>query len=698
MIQIKCIIVDRDRGKLEKCVERLVKLSLPQNVKMNVIAYVGDDMAILRNQEIDADENNYIMCVDADIINFDTSFIVKAMEIFKIDSTVGIVGLEENNIFSLSILPNTDYAKVNKNKLLYAYVPVVKGNMYITRFKEPWMIRAESVDYMEAEYCLRAADQGVRTTSILWDRRKFHLQSKNEEERPRGEVWHKLLARYQTKYIKESIRKNYYMWEYIKRLAFKEDDIQKKIKLLKAAALFATENFCGIYSDRFIEDELHKISLEYVRPMVEAEYEEEILKGTIVHVMTEAYETGGHTRVVYNWIRNDSSHVHSLLMTTQYRTPIWLNKAVNDSGGTVRYMPQECDYLTAAMLLYKAAKKYERIILHIHQNDVVPLLAFGHNMQKTPIYFFKHSGHTFFLGMGISDVIVNFPEDSVEFIRKRRGLSTGKTAVITMPRCKEKIEIDRNTIRNIKNNLSLPLDAKVVTSMAPSWRYTQGEYGDFDEFACKLTASREDLYFVLIGPDEEESRWRHLKAKSDGKIVPIGEQNKLDVQKIFGITDLYIDSFALGSPGAVLDAAEYGLPIMSLNSPEVWLQDFLYKNVDDMLEAAIRFIHNPDKKLWIKQQNSYKKQYNMQKCIRSLEQLYKINTPHRYNQFDYVMPGDCTRGDLVLAQRYNKFVSISNVDFEKMSLSQRKDFVEKLYEIYMQENMYSAAVYTRCGS
>ena len=89
----------------------------------------------------------------------------------------------------------------------------------------------------------------------------------------------------------------------------------------------------GIYSCSFLENYYLDIAAA-----LKIELPNEYRCKSILHVMTESYNTGGHTRVVERWIDiSPSDEVHSVLLTKQNKenVPLFLEKVVQEKKGEI---------------------------------------------------------------------------------------------------------------------------------------------------------------------------------------------------------------------------------------------------------------------------------------------------------------------------------------------------------------------------
>jgi len=121
-----------------------------------------------------------------------------------------------------------------------------------------------------------------------------------------------------------------------------------------------------------------------------------------LHILTVAYERGGHTRAVSRWVDTCAQHApserHSVLLSMQDDLPIpaWLIDSVRKGRGEIVDLPPEMSWFERAAQMRSRSLEFDAIILHIHPDDPLPNIAF-HDRPR-PVMFFNHADHLFSLG------------------------------------------------------------------------------------------------------------------------------------------------------------------------------------------------------------------------------------------------------------------------------------------------------------
>lgn len=398
------------------------------------------------------------------------------------------------------------------------------------------------------------------------------------------------------------IEKNKIFVEKLIAEGMSSENEEEKIEKLYDAAAFAAHNVSGFMCNSEIENELVRISQKYSVPI-----DFDFKPNTFLHVMTETYVTGGHTRVVERWIKNSpDSQVHSLVLTkntTVERLPEVLVKNVADKNGELVIFDDADSYVQKALNLRKLASNYEYVILHVHMFDVIPIIAFANLEFKRPVIFYNHADHVFWIGVSISDLIVNLRGYSSTYNEKNRQCFNNTVLPLPIPKGQNlNIDVDESIESNesIKEQLGFKKDSQVIVTMACGYKYIPFFEYDFIKTAKKILAKNKNAVLLAIGPNPEAKMWEKAYRETNGRLKAIGEVENKVVQKYLKIADLGLDSFPISSFVALLEIARYNIPCLSLLTP---LNDFdtfrdsgiCCKNQDELVDLACEYLKNKDK-------------------------------------------------------------------------------------------------------
>jgi hypothetical protein len=149
---------------------------------------------------------------------------------------------------------------------------------------------------------------------------------------------------------------------YVKSLYKHTDTIETKINIIDYLIKFQTLNVTTKLSDEFSEQELNKIS-QNINFKLEKRYKE----NSVLHVLSEAYSTGGHTKLLELFISNTSKYFteqSTVVLNQKVPFPKSLEKITIDNGEL--YIFQKDSIIKKAKKLANLASQYHYVVLHIH--------------------------------------------------------------------------------------------------------------------------------------------------------------------------------------------------------------------------------------------------------------------------------------------------------------------------------------------
>ncbi|MDO7204856.1 hypothetical protein Q5M85_12605 [Paraclostridium bifermentans] len=79
--------------------------------------------------------------------------------------------------------------------------------------------------------------------------------------------------------------------------------------------MYAYVNHPGIFKSKELESALIECAKSIECVNTGTYRQEKQIKEEFLHVISEAYNTGGHTRLAKNWIERDDESIHSLVTT-----------------------------------------------------------------------------------------------------------------------------------------------------------------------------------------------------------------------------------------------------------------------------------------------------------------------------------------------------------------------------------------------
>lgn len=281
-------------------------------------------------------------------------------------------------------------------------------------------------------------------------------------------------------------------------------------------------------------------------------------KPRLLHVMTNAYATGGHSRLVQRLALNSSESHRHLLVTTAQRgdLPERLG-SVFCSGGLnwVDLSSPGSNLLSRAQRLRRIAREEADVVfLHCHPFDVVPALAFG-VPGGPPVVVVNHSDHTFWVGASVGDAVADLRLAGQELTLTRRQGRLSRLLPIPLAATERPLP-DRAAARA---RLGVAEDAVVLLTIASPYKFTP--IGGYHFLAAVGEVLRRHPKAVLLacGPSDAGA-WKEAGDAVGGRIRPFGVQK--DLSDFQAAADIYLDPFPYASLTSMLEVALHAVPVV----------------------------------------------------------------------------------------------------------------------------------------
>ena len=337
-----------------------------------------------------------------------------------------------------------------------------------------------------------------------------------------------------------------------------EQCFEQKVKIAECAAKYFVYNHTGYFTSSVLESFFVGFARQIKVDLSEINYK----KNTFLHVLTEGHNTGGHTRVVERWIDHapsDQTHSVAVIQPVEEKLTL-LEKAVASKHGEYVCFDNNLSIQEKVIKLRLLAMTCEYIVLHTHMEDPTPLIAFGCEDFTRPVLLYNHASHMPWLGLAVSDLILDLNEYD-EITSKMRNVS--KTFHLGVP-CSQIVfsDVDKTVARQ---HLKLPIDKKIIVTSGSGFKYRTICGYSFAEYIKQIIDDDVICYAIGIEPDNPE--WKRAEVESDGRIVPLGyigfNNGYMDY---LAAADLYLDSYPIGGYAATIDAISVGVPVVSLKS------------------------------------------------------------------------------------------------------------------------------------
>jgi len=347
------------------------------------------------------------------------------------------------------------------------------------------------------------------------------------------------------------------------------------VALAQVASDYAYHDHPGRFADERLERILDGAGAAMLAPW--ATTERRATTDRVLHVLTEGYALGGHTRLVWRWIAADAGRRHSVALTRQRgEAPAALGEAVAATGGAVHDLSSIDGLLARAGRLRTLARDVDVVVLHVHPFDVVPAIAFGGRRADArcgpAVVHFNHADHVFWVGTSAADVVADIRGSGRDLAVARRGTEPRRHVRLPIPIPAADRAIERSAA---KRALGIPADAVVLLTAASPSKYV-GVPGapHFLELVLPVLEKEPDAVLVACGPTGPA--WAAAGERTGGRVQAAGPTTDLALP--IAAADVYLDSYPFASLTSSLEGASVGNPVLSFAPQD---GDGLVMAVDD---------------------------------------------------------------------------------------------------------------------
>lgn len=318
-----------------------------------------------------------------------------------------------------------------------------------------------------------------------------------------------------------------------------------------------------------------------------------MVAGRTLHVMSEAYAVGGHTRLVKRWIQLMGEDRHALVLVRQKSPfqPEWVLPPESEVPliDLAKEGLNRRSRVSRLIALFKVAR---RVILHIHPDDAVSVAA-AYRVPEADIRFLDHADHVAWLGAGLPHSFINLRERGVRLAQSRRGIDPAHCDVVPLP-ITPPAPVSRAEARA---HFGLSESDILVLTIASAYKFkpvgNRSLRSPMDRFLA-----RRNVKFMVVGAGPKHPLFARLAEEHPGQVFCLGNVPAPDLHR--AAADIYLDSFPFASITSMLESAAVGTPIVAyqpnrleleiLYSECGWLPETLYSAPDaarvvDLLNA-----------------------------------------------------------------------------------------------------------------
>ncbi len=415
-----------------------------------------------------------------------------------------------------------------------------------------------------------------------------------------------------------------YNFEKILERLKSEKDFETKSELALYGASYFVYNNCGYFTSSVLENFFADWAKNIKVNLSNIQYK----KNSFLHVLTEGYETGGHTRVVERWIENaPANQVHSVIQIKPSKSKLlMLSDIIKAKNGNFILLKNNLSIEEKAIKLRKIAMEYEYVILHTHMGDPTAILAFGTEEFTRPVLFYNHASHMPWLGKNIADLVLDIVNNDAITKEKRGITNTYFLGVPTKNTAFAKVS-DKNEIRR---RLKIPFDKKIIVTSGSDARYRNICGNDFRDYLEEIMDDNTLCYVIGVKP--KSPSWKKIKHDTKNRVITLGFINfHKGFSDYLKAADLYLDSYPLGGGTAMIDAISSGVPALSLNTvcPQF---DYLTETSaycqtkDEFINKARKVLNNKAyaNEIYEEVKNSLIKYQSTEAWNKKIEKLFEI--------------------------------------------------------------------------
>jgi len=276
-----------------------------------------------------------------------------------------------------------------------------------------------------------------------------------------------------------------------------------------------------------------------------------------LHVLTTAYETGGHTRLARRWIELMGEEPSAVALADQKGAidPSW----IIPSGLDVPLIDLEHEGvrrpLDKVATLRRLMEAAGHVVLHIHPDDACSVAA-AHQADGIELRFMNHADHVAWLGAALPAILVGGRSGGPELAVHRRGIHAGACEYLPLPLTPAR-RLDKDEARRA---LGIGADEVVLLTVASGYKYLPVEGRSLLE-PLSLALRRPEARLIAIGPDAGHPVFAELARRHPGKVRALGIVAKPDLHR--AAADIYIDSFPFCSTTSLLESVQLGTPALA---------------------------------------------------------------------------------------------------------------------------------------
>lgn len=281
--------------------------------------------------------------------------------------------------------------------------------------------------------------------------------------------------------------------------------------------------------------------------------------GRVLHVLTEAYGTGGHTRLAWRWMSRDPRVSEVVLTDHRGEVPQALVDVAAAQHTSVHDLGRAHPDRTARVVALRALMdRADLVVLHVHPHDAVALAAVNLPGPRPPVIYENHADHAYWLGVGAADLVCDLRTSASRLSTGLRGIPPERVGVLPLP-----LETPPSaaTAAELRAGLGIAANAVVAVAVSSASKLAASWGRGMDGLLDRALAMTPQLTVVLAGV-APTGVWERLARKYPRRFLAMGPVP--DPGPYYAMADVYLDGYPTRAVTSALEAALLGLPVLTI--------------------------------------------------------------------------------------------------------------------------------------
>jgi hypothetical protein len=306
------------------------------------------------------------------------------------------------------------------------------------------------------------------------------------------------------------------------------------------------------------------------------------------HVLTKAYDTGGHTRVVERLVVCEAL-IDSAVVVTESAAP-----KAQERLGRARHgctvVPSVVRGRERIAALVAAFVRFDVLVLYVHPHDIESVVAAGIARQRAgvTVLFYNHADHVFSYGYGVADRVLELGHFGWALRAARK--CTHRSVFVGIPLALPSALTPKPVLPGVQRG--------AVVAAGTAYKFRPALGWSFPAFVQSL-CQKSDCRVEIVGPSAVRDWWwwpvlRSLKGR-------VSVHARLEHDKYLAFMSdaaAYVDSFPMVGGTAFAEVMAQGVPCFGVltgthgYSPADGVKSL---SVDELTDEVARFMKTGDR-------------------------------------------------------------------------------------------------------